>query len=128
MYALYWEGESIKKNAKIDVGFCVKGEDSAKFLEEKLALLGLNEREAEEFIVYWLPKLEENKYNIIRFETIDEINKNMTLEIDPKPDTIIRVMMDFKASNRYVEIKEQELVTPERKGFVVVEWGGSLIK
>ena len=55
----------------------VKGTDVAEFLEDKLALLGLNEREAEEFIVYWLPKLQENKYNYIRFATMEEINENM---------------------------------------------------
>ena len=41
-------------------------------------MLGLNDREAEEFIVYWLPKLEENKYNLIRFETAEEINPEET--------------------------------------------------
>lgn len=29
---------------------------------------------------------------------------------------------------KYIEVKEQELVTPERKGFIVVEWGGTEIK
>ena len=125
LYSLYWEGKNEVCTGKITEGFCVKGEDSAKFLEEKLEILGLNEREAEEFIVYWLPKLEKNKYNLIRFETMEEINESMPLEIDPKPDNIIRVMMEFKGSNKYVELKEQKLETPERTGFVVVEWGGS---
>ena len=47
--------------------------DSNFTKEEKLAILGLNEREAEEFIIYWLPKLESNKYNYIRFATEEEI-------------------------------------------------------
>lgn len=123
LYSLYWEGEN-KKNINIKEGFCVKGEDSAKFLEEKLALLGLNEREAEEFIVYWLPILEKSKYNLVRFETKEEINNNMPLEINPKPNTLIRVMMEYKPSNKYVKLPEQKIITPERKGFVVVEWGG----
>lgn len=127
LYSLYWEGEN---NIDIDIkeGFVVKGEESAKFLEEKLAILGLNEREAEEFIVYWLPQLEANKYNFIRFETIDKINKDMPLEINPKPDTLIRVWMEFKGLDKYEEVKEQQLQTPERKGFVAVEWGGIKLK
>ncbi len=36
-------------------------------MEEKLEVLGFYEREEEEFIIYWLPKLEANKYNYIRF-------------------------------------------------------------
>ena len=106
-------------------GFIVKGTDTASFLEEKLATLGLTEREAEEFIVYWLPKLEANKYNLIRFETAEEITKNMPLSVYPEPDTLIRVMMDYKPLEEEVDIKEQALETPTRDGFVVVEWGGS---
>ncbi len=127
LYSLYWEGTN-NYTKKITEGFCVKGEDSAKFLEEKLRILGLSDREAEEFIVYWLPQLEANKYNLIAFETIDEINKDMPLTITPTPDSIIRVMMKFKGVNRFVTLPEQKLETPERTGFVVVEWGGTKIK
>ena len=128
MYSLYYESES-DINFKVDnEGFVIKGEDSAKFLEEKLAILGLNEKEAEEFIVYWLPRLEANKYNYIRFATLDEINANMPLEINPNPDSIIRIMMTFKGLDNPIDVKEQELVTPERNGFVAVEWGGTEIK
>lgn len=127
LYALYWEGiNTVKPN--MDEGFIVKGEDTIKSLEEKLEVLGLNEREAEEFIVYWLPKLESNKYNFIRFQTEEEINNNMPLEITPKPDTIIRILMEFKGLEEPIQIKEQKLITPQRTGFTVVEWGGTEIK
>ena len=128
LYALYYES---KNNIKIDVqkdGFIVKSEDVAEFLEEKLEILGLNQREAEEFIIYWLPKLESNKYNYIRFATEEEINENMPLEINPKPDTIIRILMTYKGLEEPIDVEEQKLITPERNGFVVVEWGGTEIK
>lgn len=128
LYALYWEGKNIQKQIDISKGFCIKGEDTAKFLEEKLEILGLTEREAEEFIIYWLPKMENNKYNYIRFETKEEQNSSMPLEVTPKPDSVIRIMMDWKALDEKIEIKEQELITPERKGFTVVEWGGTELK
>ena len=99
-------------------------EDSSNFLEEKLATLGLNERESEEFIVYWLPKLEANEYNYIRFATEEEIGSNMPLDINPNPDTLIRVLMIFKGLDDPIEVEDQQLITPERKGFVAVEWGG----
>lgn len=126
-YGLYWEGNNHKSEVKED-GFVVEGKDSLKFLEEKLEILGLTEREADEFIIYWLPKLEENKYNYIRFETIEEINNYMPLEISPKPDTVIRVLMDYKGLDKPITVKEQKLVTPKRVGFTVVEWGGSIIR
>jgi len=127
LYALYWEGiNTVEPN--MEEGFVVKGEDTIKFLEEKLEILGLNEREANEFIIYWLPKLESNKYNFIRFQTEEEINNNMPLEITPKPDTIIRVVMEYKGLKEPIKVQEQQLQTPERTGYTVVEWGGTEIK
>lgn len=128
LYALYYENNNTK-NFKVEKdGFIVKGKDTIKFLEEKLAVLGLSEREAEEFIIYWLPKLESNKYNYIRFATQDEINENMPIEINPNPDTIIRVLMTFKKLDNPINIQEQQLKTPNRTGYTVVEWGGTEIK
>ena len=69
--------------------------------------------------------MQNNKYNYIRFATMDEINKSMPLEISTKPDTVIRVLMQYKALDSEIEVKEQQLSTPERKGFTVVEWGGT---
>ena len=126
-YGLYWEGSSHEVNVTNE-GFVVKGEDVATFLEEKLAILGLNEREANEFIIYWLPKMEHNKYNYIRFETRDEIDSYMKLDITPKPDIVIRVVMDFKALDEKIDVKEQKLETTSRTGYTVVEWGGSEIR
>ena len=133
LYALYWEGlRSFETD--FSSGFVVKGEDSAEFLEEKLALLGLSSREAEEFIVYWLPKLQGSEYNLIRFEDLDVIEKDMPLSFLTdgsvvEPDSLIRVWMSFKPLSTYVEVPEQELVpAASRRGFTVVEWGGSEVK
>ena len=124
LYSLYWEGSHYPGKVT-DEGFVVKGEDTTKFLEEKLAILGLNEREAEEFIIYWLPQMEHNKYNYIKFATKEEIDSYMPLRITPKPDTIIRVMMEFIPLDKKIEVKEQKLTKVERVGYTAVEWGGS---
>ncbi|MBQ6497933.1 MAG: hypothetical protein IJI58_04390 [Bacilli bacterium] len=126
-YALYWEGKNKSNTIKED-GFIVKGKDSAEFLEEKLEILGLNYKEANEFIMYWLPKLESNKYNYIRFKTREEIDNNMKLNINPEPDTLIRVMMEYKGLDKKIKVKEEKLTKVERKGYTVVEWGGTEIK
>lgn len=128
LYSLYYESKIVKEFNITQEGFVIKGEDSAKFLEEKLKILGLNDREIEEFIIYWLPRLESNEYNYIRFASNDEINSNMPLDINPSPDSIVRVLMAFKGLENYIEVKEQKLTTPIRNGFVVVEWAGTEIK
>lgn len=119
---LYWEGES---HAQYDLsqGFCIKGEDTAGFLEEALAALGLDRREANEFIVYWLPLMQDNPYNIISFQT-DAYTESAVLDITPAPDTLIRVFMAWQASENYIEMTPQALSAPSREGFVAVEWGG----
>ena len=108
-------------------GFVVKGEDTKEFLQEKLEYMGLTAKEYNEFIVYWLPKLQENKYNLIYFAG-EEYNENAKLEITPTPDSILRVMMVYKPLDKHIEIKEQKLEKWERKGFAVVEWGGTEVK
>ena len=128
LYCLYWEGNNTTKG-NFKEGFVVKGEDSASFLEEKLEILGLNAREAEEFIIYWLPQMEKNEYNYIRFETLEEINENMPLDVSPKPDTIIRINMEWKALSKPIKVEEQKLEqAPKRTGFTLVEWGGTILK
>ena len=128
LYSLYYEAEMLNPARVTNEGFVVKGEDSAEFLEEKLAVLGLSDREAEEFIIYWLPRLEANKYNYIRFLSEEEISYNMPLNISPKPDTTIRVFMAFKGLDVPIKVEEQELQSAERSGYTVVEWGGTEIK
>lgn len=124
---LYWEGLS-ESEYTIDEGFCVKGEDSGEFLNNALHKLGLNDREANEFIVYWLPKLESNAYNLISFD-ISEYEKDYQLKTEPVADNTLRVFMTFKGLEAPVEIKEQNLNEIrgdfEREGLTVVEWGGS---
>ena len=123
---LYWEGESYAQY-DLSKGFCVKGEDTAAFLEGALEQLGLTRREANEFIVYWLPLMEQNLYNIISFQT-DIYTDNAKLMVDPAPDTLIRVFMAWQSADEYVELEKQDLTAPERTGFTVVEWGGTEIK
>ena len=128
LYSLYYECDNSAQYTMKNDGFVVESEKLVEFLEEKLSILGLTEREAEEFIVYWLPRLQANKYNYIRFATMDEINQNMPLEFSTNPDTLIRVLMTYKPLEHPIDVEEQQLSTPERIGFVAVEWGGAQIK
>ncbi len=78
---LYWEGtDTIAYD--FSQGFCVAGTDTAAFLEDALAQLGLTRREANEFIVYWLPQMQENPYNLIAFQS-DRYTQAAKLTIDP---------------------------------------------
>ena len=125
-YCLYWEGMQAAE-WDFSQGFCVKGEDTAAFLEWALAEQGLTPREANEFIIYWLPLMQENPYNIISFQT-EAYTSTAVLEVTPAPDSTIRIMMAYYPSDEAVEILPQHFETPVREGFTVVEWGGSRVE
>ena len=122
---LYWEGLS---DASMDFskGFVVEGKDTATFLEDSLTKLGLNRKEANEFIVYWLPILQENPWNLISFQG-ESYTNSAVLHVTPQPDTVLRVFMAVKPLEKYRKVEEQILTSPERKGFTVVEWGGTYL-
>ena len=122
-YCLYWEGET-DTEYDFSTGFCVAGADTAAFLEGALADLGLTEQEANEFIIYWLPRMEGNAWNLISFQTT-AYTDSAVLTIDPVPDTLIRVFMAWQGLDEPVEVEPQTLTTPERTGFTAVEWGGT---
>tara|TARA_Y100001978_G_C23641595_1_gene408579 strand:- start:14 stop:868 length:855 start_codon:yes stop_codon:yes gene_type:complete len=123
-YALYWEGIS-NEEYKIDKGHVIPGAKTIEFLENMLSNLGLNRREANEFIIYWLPRMENNPYNLIHFSTA-QYEEMAKLKITPHPENLIRVMMVFKALDHPIKIQKQNIkpIKTKRKGFTVVEWGG----
>ena len=120
---LYWEGKS-STQYDFSCGFVVAGEETADFLETTLEALGLTRREANEFIVYWLPKMEPNAYNLISFQT-EAYTDTAALSISPEPDSVLRVFMAWKPLGTPIEIAPQEIPAFERTGFTVVEWGGA---
>ena len=119
---LFWEGIG---GADYDFsrGFVVAGSDTAAFLEEKLQYIGLNDREIDDFITYWLPRMQDSRYNLIAFQD-KAYTDTAKLTVTPEPDTMLRVFMAWKPLHRSIEIPEQALKPTEREGFTVVEWGG----
>ncbi len=125
--SLFWDGtiDFPEEHYKYDDGFIVPKEKLTEFFIEKLEHIGLNNQETNEFIQYWLPILERNRYNFIYFMVNEECNEIATLNVNPKPETTIRIYMEFYGLENRTIIKEQQLSKTERKGFTLVEWGGA---
>lgn len=120
---LFWEG-TLAAEMGFFRGFGGGGKPHGGFLEEKLALLGLTDREAADFITYWLPRMEGNAYNLIAFQQ-DTYTQAAALSISPAPDTLLRVFMAYRPLTKAVRVPEQLLeAAPPREGFTAVEWGG----
>lgn len=122
-YGLYWE-ENLNHKVNFSEGFYVSKENAIPFLEEKLSYIGLNDKERNEFIMYWLPIIEKNEHNLIYFELTEERENFNKLLIEPKPDSLLRLAIHVKKVNGPQNIKEQKLTKFDRKGFSAIEWGG----
>ena len=120
--SLFWEG-TMPSGFSMEEGFCVAGADTGAFLEDALAKLGLSRREAGDLLRRWLPRMEDNAWNRISFHT-----DVPGLDLSPAPDTHIRVLMLWMPLEEPLELVPQELVSPDRTGFTVVEWYGGEVR
>lgn len=130
---IFWEADADIKY-DFNTGFCIKGEDTGEFLRNILSQIGLTPKEYNEFIVFWLPKMQGNKYNIISFRGLDandDYNKEFPLYVEDEnhntPKSILRINMVWKSSDNYIEIEPQVFNSFERNGFTVIEWGGQQV-
>jgi hypothetical protein len=122
---LFWEGKpNTPYRFNMNEGYCVKGSDTRQFLQTVLPKMGLTPKEYNDMIVFWLPKMQDNPYNIIHFAGSSYTEK-APLHITPKPDNLIRVFMAWQRSETFAETTEPELPVFSRKGFTAVEWGGT---
>ena len=128
---LFWDAES-NIDFEFNNGFCIKGSNTKDFLEEKLYSMGLNEKEVHDFVVYWLPIMQNNDYNLISFVGMDKndtYNKDFDLQLlddgIPVGDSF-RVIMVWKSVDEKIDIEEQTLPhfnRPTNKPYMI-EWGG----
>ena len=123
---LFWEGNT-KVPMDLSEGFCVAGKDTEAFLLDKLSYLGLNDKEINDFMVFWLLRMQDNPYNVIAFQG-DNYLRAARLDVSPQPDTVLRGFMAWKRLDNFVNINPQKLEQVQRKGFSLVEWGGTEVK
>ena len=125
-YYLFWDGMS-HTDWDFSQGFCVAGADTEQFLTSVLPQMGLTPREYNDFIVYWLPEMRQNAYNLITFATA-QYEELAALTVTPKPDSVLRVHMVYRPLSEPVTVTPQQITPFERIGFTVVEWGGTRVK
>lgn len=108
-------------------GFAITGDSCISFLEEKLDLLGLNQKEKTDFITFWAPRMVKHNLLLVQFLVDEEYSANIAeIEVTPKPTSSRRIYMLFKPCDEVpLNITEQKFTPFIRKGFTLIEWGGS---
>ncbi len=120
---LFWEGYSTFY-PKRDDGFVVKANEVKGLFEQVLPKLGLNIKEAGDFMHAWLSSFNSSPYYFITFYQTETLNQLVPLEITPRPDTFIRIMMEYKPLQKPTVVQPFTFSqVPSRKGLTVVEWG-----
>jgi len=124
---LYWEGTG-QEYSLVNAGTVVAKKDVEKTLKKQMQQLGLNEKETADFLEFWLPKMPNKPYVRLTWFGNKLMDRLAPIFVMPKPETVIRVFLDFEGLNQKISLPEQKLSAPARKGFTVVEWGGLLRK
>ncbi len=124
--SLFWEGFGNGVYPDIASGTVVPRSQVASTIRLQLATQGLNAKEANDFMAFWQPKLPKTAYTRLTWLSLPQINQLAPLTISPKPNTVIRVFLDFQGLDQPQTLPAQQLSAPQRQGFTVVEWGGLL--
>ena len=126
---LYWAGNVTSASYPvIDKGWIVNRGDLHNFLQATLNEVGLNENEKNDFIAYWLPAMisKNAPYYRLSFLQTSDLNILFPMTVNPKPDTIFRLFLDFQPlANKPQSLPQPQILNKlTRHGFTLVEWGG----
>lgn len=119
----YWTGKYVHEFYQ--TGKVVQKEDYLEFIEASIIQLGLNDKERNQFISFWLPELMKHETCFIHFALNTECDEFAKLNISPKADHVNRVyILYYPNPEEAVNAIPQNLIRLDRSGFDVMEWGG----
>ena len=123
---LWWDSQA--KDVSIpEKGFVIKKDDISSFLDSKLTLMNLNEREKAQFKEYWVNRIEQlnEEYVFITFLFNDEVNQIAKLDVSPTPLNVFRMFMFYTPLSENVEVEQLTIPAARRTGYTLIEWGGA---
>lgn len=110
-------------------GWVIKQKELPQFFRNTLRVYGLNQQEIEDFMEYWLERLSGSPVYTVYPQVACNIDQLIELNISQDPDSILRLYYIFKEGKTpFWKLRTPKMTHFQRKGFSVVEWGGSLIK
>ena len=119
---LFYEA-SIPDLWQYEKGWVVSREDLSGFFSENLSAYGFNDREINDFLEYWIPRLKSSPYYAVYPQHIPHIDDVITLNICKMPDSILRLFYVIKEVSEIKSLPEPVIPEFDRVGFAVTEWG-----
>jgi len=108
-----------------DVGWVIAKEDLEEFFYSSLEAYGFVGDEVADFIEWWVPRLVDFPFYVIRPQVQNDIEVVNILKVTPKPDSLLRFRLYITGTDNPIQIltKPEMPETFKRKGFTVTEWG-----
>ena len=108
-------------------GWLVTSDVMSDFFAHTLREYGFRDREADDFLEYWTPRLTESLFYAVYPQT-EEIDAVVGLRVEPEPDSVLRLFFLIEPLDAAMATADWYLPEPvipkfEREGFTVVEWG-----
>ena len=126
---LFWEGQCTNEVSIQGERIGIECNEISEQLEVLLMKLGLNERERNDFIVYWLPQLSSMKKIQVTLWN-DSYEKEVALLKVSGFEQIHRVMLVFEEIESIDNLMSVENVKERErpKGKYVIEWGATILR
>lgn len=107
-------------------GWVVEKTELESFFRTNMTNYGFYGQEIEDFIEYWIPRLDNHSYYCIYPQTKELINDAIKLDFSLEPDNLLRL---FYVIKRFDDLPEYNLTEPaidksfDRTGYFIAEWG-----
>lgn len=105
-------------------GWIIKKIDLETFFRDNMTNYGFYGQEIDDFIDYWIPRLDNYPYFSICPQTADLIDDVIELSFSKQPDNVLRLFYVIRA----YDVLPEKLVEPtinsyKREGYFITEWG-----
>jgi hypothetical protein len=107
-----------------EYGWIIQADDLEAFFRQNMTDYGFKGREIDDFIDYWIPRLNEYPFYLIYPQTKTIIDDVIELEFSKQPEYILRLFYVIEGHDQYPEqLYAPEIPAFSRDGYFVTEWG-----
>jgi hypothetical protein len=105
-------------------GWVIKTVELESFFRRNMSEYGFEGREIDDFVEYWIPRLNDYAFYSIYPQTKRIIDNVIQLNFSEQPEMVLRLFYVIKGDNQLQEnVVEPAISVFERRGFFVTEWG-----